>query len=1578
MRNILLILTLFASFAFSREVSAQQTVILKTDTITIDCASSDTILVPVRVFNFDSIGSFQFTLMWDTAKLDYVHTTPLNPAFLGSGIDVGFDTTTFINQGKLTFIWTSSMGTSAPDSSVVFSVAFRRIGGSFAPLMFVNSPTVIEVTDVNAEPLPVMTMTGGVEPIDTLPPAITCPANVTVQGPGSATVNGIAPAGITDNCAPVANVGWASAGASVISAPDDPDASGATFNVGLSTVTYTATDVGGNTATCSFTVTVELSISSDSLTIIAQNAMVSCNQSLSIDITALNFDSLGSLQFSIGWNPAVLGFVSVGNFNPALQLTIADFNTTQALSNGLLSFLWTTNASEGTSLPPGAVLFSINLDVLGGGGVNSGMTFGDVPAIREAISNASGSPEEIPALWINGTVNVTDNVPPTIECPSNVSVDLPPGNSNVQVNGLQPLSLLDDCGGNVGLSYALTGATTGQGQGNANGNYNPGVTTVTYTAADQSGNTSTCSFTVTVNAAGALTLILDSVAVDCQSSGAQVAVNVYVENWDDIVGLQFGVNWDETVLQFDTVDNDFPGLNLSPGDFNFINAPNGTFLFFGGGLGSNWPQIPDGGVFFTIYFNVLNSNTTSNIEFTGFIEAINGSVNVVPVVTVNGFFQPGNDVNPPIVTCPANITVDAFGNECNANVNVPLPDASDACSGIDSIVQSPPGNVFNAGTTLVLFTVTDSAGNSAVCSLTVTVIENIPPQIVCPSNITADAPGFSCQGTVDWTDPLATDACGQLDLVITSNYTQDSIFPVGQTIVLYMVTDASGNTASCSFLVVIEDTLAPFLTCPDDFTVAPNGPGCTATVPFAVSADDNCDPDVTLSGSAASNDIFQPGTTTVTFTAIDDFNNSASCVFDVTVLDNVPPELICPDDIFLTTAPDTCGAFATWADLTATDNCSASVTPTSPFNSGDYFGVGTTAVVYTATDGAGNSVACSFQVIVTESVPPIILGCPADVVVSLPPVDCDTVIFWDEPFATDNCLFDTMVTTAQPGSLFQAGTTIVTYTAYDAAGNTSVCTFSIFLYDQIAPVLSNCPQNITISDVSPCGQVVDWPAPTATDNCTPQQNLVLTVFPLPGSVFFNGTTEVVYYVEDASGNFDSCTFEVKINASTPPGFINFPANQTFSGCSAVATWTAPEAVGFCMLDLVTSNYQSGDTFPLGTTTVIYTAVDSSGFTQTATFTITVTDDESPQIGCPEGPIVVNVGGGIVSDPDEFLFSTDTVAGCDGVELEFDLPQASDNCGLESFGQTAGQAAGEVFPPGLDSLLFVAVDFSGNSMECVVVIEVLDLPALVLTSAPDLGCLNDTVIITATPIAGATYTWTGPQGQFPTTNQVLIPSFATANEGTYTASASINGCEVPAGTITLDLATAPDAVDDTDFVIQPGTTDTFNILLNDTLIPPSDFSITDVSDLTGLVNLGNGLFSYTSPEEGDEVSFLYEVCSNSCPNLCDMALVTIKIRNDEDCSFIPNIITPNGDEANDWLEIPCLNFGLFRDNSLVIYNQWGDKVYEITGYDNDDPDRRWEGTLDGQPGKDLPDGVYFYVFRPGPNEPVIKGFVEIFR
>jgi gliding motility-associated-like protein len=78
-------------------------------------------------------------------------------------------------------------------------------------------------------------------------------------------------------------------------------------------------------------------------------------------------------------------------------------------------------------------------------------------------------------------------------------------------------------------------------------------------------------------------------------------------------------------------------------------------------------------------------------------------------------------------------------------------------------------------------------------------------------------------------------------------------------------------------------------------------------------------------------------------------------------------------------------------------------------------------------------------------------------------------------------------------------------------------------------------------------------------------------------------------------------------------------------------------------------------------------------------------------------------------------------------------------------------------------------------------------------------------------------------------------------------------------------------------------------------------------------------------------------------------------------FIPNMISPNGDNHNDVFEV----IGLPRESELRVYNRWGTRVYENKSYDNS-----WNGDTS-------PDGVYYYDLKL-PNATVYKGWVEIVR
>ena len=85
--------------------------------------------------------------------------------------------------------------------------------------------------------------------------------------------------------------------------------------------------------------------------------------------------------------------------------------------------------------------------------------------------------------------------------------------------------------------------------------------------------------------------------------------------------------------------------------------------------------------------------------------------------------------------------------------------------------------------------------------------------------------------------------------------------------------------------------------------------------------------------------------------------------------------------------------------------------------------------------------------------------------------------------------------------------------------------------------------------------------------------------------------------------------------------------------------------------------------------------------------------------------------------------------------------------------------------------------------------------------------------------------------------------------------------------------------------------------------------------------------------------------------------------------VPQVITPNSDGANDTWQIPDIDY--FTDSKLVIFNRWGNIVFEQSNYLND-----WEGTNSSN--EALPDGTYFYTLDLGNGEEIIKGYVMIQR
>ncbi|MFN0215957.1 MAG: HYR domain-containing protein, partial [Saprospiraceae bacterium] len=551
MRNILLILFLLAAGVFATK-SAAQAVILRADTLEVPCISTDTFLVPVYLDNFTNVSGLQFTLEWDTLRLDYAYVTMVHPQFQGGA---GFDTLPASGAfNKLTFAWTDLAGLSLPSNTVLFKIAFRRIGGTPAPISFVNDPTDIAVFDNQFNQLLVETYPGLIKPIDGIGPSISCPASVVTGWSGPIAIPNI-PAVFMDNCG-TPTVGWASAGATFANFPTDPDASNALFNVGLSTVTYKATDAGGNTATCSFDILVEFSISTNDLTLIANpNNFASCGETISIDVLAFNFDSIAGLQFSMEWLPAGLEFVSISNMNATLDIDQSNFNT-DSTASGVFSFVWTSSTFTGATLPGGETLFTLTYNVLGTGSVD----FGNNPTQALAFTGTVFPPEETTLITFDASITVVDTLPPSITCPTDITVQAP---GSTAVQGISPVSVDDNCAISL-VGWNVTGATTGSYPDDADasgGLFNIGTSTVTYQATDAGNTTATCSFKVTVEFdinTTDLTIIANSTNASCSGN---FRIDITALNFTTVAGVQFTINWDASLYNFTSISN----LNLPLG-----------------------------------------------------------------------------------------------------------------------------------------------------------------------------------------------------------------------------------------------------------------------------------------------------------------------------------------------------------------------------------------------------------------------------------------------------------------------------------------------------------------------------------------------------------------------------------------------------------------------------------------------------------------------------------------------------------------------------------------------------------------------------------------------------------------------------------------------------------------------------------------------------------------------------------------------------------------------------------------------------------------------------------------------------
>ena len=174
------------------------------------------------------------------------------------------------------------------------------------------------------------------------------------------------------------------------------------------------------------------------------------------------------------------------------------------------------------------------------------------------------------------------------------------------------------------------------------------------------------------------------------------------------------------------------------------------------------------------------------------------------------------------------------------------------------------------------------------------------------------------------------------------------------------------------------------------------------------------------------------------------------------------------------------------------------------------------------------------------------------------------------------------------------------------------------------------------------------------------------------STGLSGDITITYTFTDANGCTNSNSDDVTVQDTTPPT-ISCPAdiilNNENGMCGAVATWLSTDvsASDNCSISSVTqtSGLNSGDIFPVGTTTNTFLVSDNSGLTATCSFNVIVEDNEDPTwINAPTDLTVECDGAGNVTEFDNWLNNTFTgMDNCPNWVITNDSSGLSDDCGM---------------------------------------------------------------------------------------------------------------------------------------------------------------------------------------------------------------------------------------------------------------------------------------------------------------------------
>lgn len=678
-------------------------------------------------------------------------------------------------------------------------------------------------------------------------------------------------------------------------------------------------------------------------------------------------------------------------------------------------------------------------------------------------------------------------------------------------------------------------------------------------------------------------------------------------------------------------------------------------------------------------------------------------------------FTTSVDNSPPNLTCFSEVTI---STNPETGVSMQASDFaqwSDDCAIAQATViwGESPERIVCEGVGDATITVTDVNGNSSSCTTRVEVINTLPPVAKCRNTHTVylDNTGQGWLRTRD-VDDGSFDECDIVDGVLSQDYF--TCADVGDNTVTLTLTDDSGNTASCTSTIIVEDNVSPKISCKD--ISRPIGPvGTVYLNPNDVinSVSDACQ----VAGTTISQSRFNCtdiGNNSVTATVYDFNGNSSSCTAIVTIsVGQAVPTVSC-QDVTVELGPDGTASILEGNILSSWSygSCSDGGTFSLDVRDVNCSNIGSNQVELTLTNDRGYSSSCSATVEVLDNTPPI-ARCK-DLTLTLDengqapfqPIDLDSG-------SSDNCGILSFAISDGPvniGNCGYIGGNSVNLTVFDHSGNRSTCNARVRVIDNMPPVAKCKDLTLTLDATGhasippPAGNIDNG----SFDNCgldTPYPFLLSDYFFDCSEVGANTITQTV---TDQNGLSSTCTGTVTVVDATPPiaqcqdVTIQLDADGNASIAGAQLDSGSSDACGIGSFSASPSSF---DCSHIGTNTVTLTVMDNSGNNSTCTAAVTVEDNVAPILSCPADITVDN-------DPGDCGASVDFTVGL------------TDNCVGSSSTGTA--ASGDFFAVGTTTVDFSAIDANGNTASCSFDIIVNDSEAPVIEpTLLFLECINET-------------------------------------------------------------------------------------------------------------------------------------------------------------------------------------------------------------------------------------------------------------